>query len=369
MDGDKANHTLPRGMPFCIRAIRGEHLADRIMNLSYEHEPFSVSELAAGGTAVAAIALIAFLGATFNQSPNPPPANLSQASPLPATTPSTSAEAPQTRDPDPATITRAQPSPRTDGTTIRDSPPFGLASAANSLGANPPETKRLRALDLLVEAAPETIVEMRSPDVGGPPPPLIGPLDLLRAKDVTGDQPAKPIREAAVPALADPERNPSNRADAIWIQTKLRDLGYFAANASGVWGSASRNALRDFKTMNGLREDDKWDEETEKRLLSKQNVAASSTFIGGWAQSTEECQHFRGAGAPLMIRSQGAETDRVKCRFRSVKPEVATTWRIQAACSTEGQSWNANVSLRLTGSSLKWSSEAGSETYVRCLKP
>jgi len=343
--------------------------ADRIMNLSYEHEPFSVSELAVGGTAVAAVALIAFLGVTFSQSPNPPPANPLHASLSPATTPGTSTEAPQPRDQAPAAITRAQPGVLTDGMSVRGSASFGPSSAASPPDANPEETKPPRASDFLVEAAPETIVEMRSHDVGGPPPPLIGPIDLLRAKDATGDQPPKPIREAAIPVSADPERNPSNRTDAIWIQTKLRDLGYFAANTSGVWGSASRNALRDFKTMNGLREDDKWDQETEKRLLSKQNVPASSTFIGGWAQSIEECQHFPGVGAPLMIRSHGAETDRVKCRFRSVKPEVATMWHVQAACSADGQSWNANVSLKLTGPNLNWSSEGGSGTYVRCLRP
>src|SRR5262249_1264160 len=140
-------------------------------------------------------------------------------------------------------------------------------------------------------------------------------------------QPPKPIREAAIPATPEPERSPSNRIDAIWIQTRLHDLGYFAGNANGIWGSTSRSALRDFKTMNGLAENDKWDPETEQRLLSVQNVSASSTFIGGWAQSVEECQRFRGGGAPLIIRPRGAETDRVKCSFRSVKREVAATWR------------------------------------------
>src|SRR5258708_13086281 len=95
--------------------------------------------------------------------------------------------------------------------------------------------------------------------------------------------------------------------------------------------------------MNELAEDDKWDRDTEQRLLSKQNVPASSTFIGGWAQSVEECQRFRGAGAPLVIRSRGAETDSVKCSFRSIKREVATTWRIQATFSPAGQPWNANL--------------------------
>jgi Putative peptidoglycan binding domain len=248
------------------------------------------------------------------------------------------------------------------------------ASGADSPASQPPAsnaaaTKGTAALNFLVEAAPATVVEMQSPDVGGPPPPLIGPPDLFRTKDTISVRPPDPIREAALPAPPEAVRSPSDRSDAIWIQTKLRDLGYLAANGSGVWGVASRNALRDFKTMNGLAEDDKWDRETEQRLLSKQNVPAASTFIGGWAQSVEECQRFRGPGAPLVIRSRGAETDSVKCTFRSIKREVATAWRIQAACSAGGQSWNANVSLKLAGSNLNWSSENGKETYVRCAKP
>jgi hypothetical protein len=210
---------------------------------------------------------------------------------------------------------------------------------------------------------------MRSPDVGGPPPPLIGPVDLLRPTDAIGAQSAKRIKEAEIPVPREAERNPSNPSDALWIQTKLHDLGYFSGNVIGIWGAASRNALRDFKTMNGLPEDDKWDQETEKALLFRQNVPASTTFIGGWAQNVEECQRFRGGRAPLIIRSRGAETDRVKCSFRSIKRELATTWRIQAACSADGQSWNASVSLRLAGSNLSWSSENGKEAYVRCAKP
>jgi peptidoglycan hydrolase-like protein with peptidoglycan-binding domain len=198
---------------------------------------------------------------------------------------------------------------------------------------------------------------------------LIGPVDLFRTKDAISVQPPKPIKEAAIPTMPEVERNPSDRSDAIWMQTRLHDLGYFAGNTNGVWGSTSRSALRDFKAMNGLAENDKWDQETEQRLLAGQNVPASSTFIGGWAQSVEECQRFRGGGAPLVIRPRSAETDRVKCSFRSVKRDVAAMWHVQAACSAEGQSWNANVSLKLTGSNLKWSSERGSETYVRCLKP
>jgi hypothetical protein len=371
------------------RPLAVEHSADRIMNASHEQEPFSLSEFAAGSGAVAAVVLIAFVGVRASQPPNPP-ANNSRGA---VAAPSASAEASQPRRHVPTAAARArQGLPPTD-VTLGDATPSDLttlvpeASANNSAANNPrpantAATTGVPASSFFAEAAPTAVVQMQSPRPNGVPAPLIGPPDLFRTKDAITASPGRSVREAAIPPPLErsvregaiplppePERNPLNRSDAIWIQTKLHDLGYFIGNGSGAWGPASRYALRDFKTMNGLAEDDKWDLETEHRLLSKQNVPASSTFIGGWAQSVEECQHFRGAGAPLVIRSRGAETENVKCSFKSVKRELATAWRAQATCTAGGQTWNSNVSLKLTGSSLNWSSENGKETYVRCVKP
>jgi Putative peptidoglycan binding domain len=339
------------------------------MNLRDELEPFSFSELAAGSAAVATVALIAFLGVRVSQSSNPPPADISPAPPLPATAPGSSAEASQRRRHVPTATARARQSQPQNETTRRVAESSGPDSTpSNPQASNAVATKGASASNFLVEAAPATAVEMQSPDIGGPTPPLIGPPDLFRPNAISGRRP-NTTREAATPAPTEAGRNPPNPSDAIWIQARLHDLGYYAGNGNGVWGLASRNALRDFKTMNGLPEDDKWHRDTEQRLLSKQNVPASSTFIGGWAQSVEECQRFRGVGAPLVIASRGAETDNVKCSFRSIKRELATVWRIAATCSAGGQSWHANVSLKLNGSSLNWSSENGKETYVRCSKP
>jgi len=176
-------------------------------------------------------------------------------------------------------------------------------------------------------------------------------------------------REHTETALPRSERNPLNRPDAIWIQTRLRELGYFSANATGVWGPASRNALRDFKSMNGLQEDSRWDKETEQRLSSDQGIRAASTFIGDWAEDSGQCRQERDRGAPIAINSRGAKAAGVECDFRSVKRETAGRWRIAATCSADGDSWSASIGLRLSGPSLTWSSERGTTTYVRCSKP
>jgi hypothetical protein len=163
----------------------------------------------------------------------------------------------------------------------------------------------------------------------------------------------------------EPELNPQNPSDAIWVQARLADLGYFTGSRSGVWGPASRSALRDFKSMNGLQQDGRWDRETEQRLSSKQVVPATKTFIGGWAEETDQCRN----GAPIVISSRAAKVVGGECDFRSVKREATARWHVQAVCTDGGTSWNANVSLKLTAPKLIWSSERGTATYVRCAKP
>jgi len=391
MSGGLVVKTISRASNTTVLAHRPDDAAPRratapdlTTNSGDEKKPFSLPEFAAGCIAVAAVWLIAFVGIRSAAPPIVPPPNVSPAnapaanvSPAKASEPSQSSPA----APDPwvearqrlsqslAAMARAMPNQSTDGVTIRKLESLGPDSGAgNPTAAHPGGTKGSPALDFLAEAAPSTRIEMRSA-VGAASSPLIGPLDLLRPREAISVQSSKPVKEAAIPVSREADRNPSNPSDAIWIQTKLHNLGYFEGNVIGIWGAASRNALRDFKTMNGLREDDKWDHETEKALLSKQNVPAASTFIGGWAQSAEECQRFHGGGAPLVMRSRGAQTEHVKCSFRSIKREMATAWRIEAACAADGQSWNSNVSLKLTGSNLSWSSENGKETYVRCVKP
>src|SRR5882672_6154392 len=97
-------------------AFTGEHSTDRRMNsstdrrmnLSNEQEPFSLSEFAAGSSAVAAVALIAFLGVRVSQPPDPPSANISQAAPAAATGPNSAAEASQPRRHVPTATARAR---------------------------------------------------------------------------------------------------------------------------------------------------------------------------------------------------------------------------------------------------------------------
>jgi peptidoglycan hydrolase-like protein with peptidoglycan-binding domain len=202
-----------------------------------------------------------------------------------------------------------------------------------------------------------------------PPPPRIDDSTTAnpsRVKEPTLRAEPTPAQIAeAASSLPDTGLNPQNPSDAIWVQARLADLGYFSGTRSGIWGPVSRSALRDFKSMNGLQEDDRWDRETEQRLASKQVIPAARTFIGAWAPDIDQCR----TSAPIAISSSGAKALGAECDFRSVKREATARWRIQAVCADGGSSWNANVTLKLAAPKLVWSSERGTETYVRCVKP
>jgi len=61
--------------------------------------------------------------------------------------------------------------------------------------------------------------------------------------------------------------NPLNPTEAIRINTKLRELGFFKGKSLDVWSAASRNALQSFKAARGLATTDTWDSATELALL------------------------------------------------------------------------------------------------------
>ena len=61
--------------------------------------------------------------------------------------------------------------------------------------------------------------------------------------------------------------HPLNLPDAARIQSRLATLGFYRFPADGLWGMASRSALRDFKASRGLSVNDVWDGAAERALF------------------------------------------------------------------------------------------------------
>jgi hypothetical protein len=90
-------------------------------------------------------------------------------------------------------------------------------------------------------------------------------------------------------------------------------------------------------------------------------------FAGIWAPRANACSPGSNNRQflPAVINEEGAWAGEVSCRFRRIKQSgnvaVATS-----TCSDGRQKWTAKVRLTLAGDRLVWSSERGSQSYVRC---
>lgn len=177
--------------------------------------------------------------------------------------------------------------------------------------------------------------------------------------------PVPAVTDTRYPPLPGTSYNPLNRAEAINLQKRLGELGFLASRPDGVWGLASRAALREFKAINSLPPDDQWDAETERALMADQPVRASYTFVGGWAEEIADCRSSSTGGAPLRITVDKAEMGGVICKFGPASRD-GITWRLQATCTGNGRTWTSDVSLTVSGEHLTWSSGGDANAFVRC---
>jgi type IV secretory pathway VirB10-like protein len=92
-------------------------------------------------------------------------------------------------------------------------------------------------------------------------------------------------------------------------------------------------------------------------------------FIGIWAREPAECRNRATDDQRIKIDAHSAESSGGRCAFRSIRQEDADRWRVRASCNAALDSWTAHISLRMIGPNLRWSSERGTETYVRCPSP
>ena len=124
------------------------------------------------------------------------------------------------------------------------------------------------------------------------------------------------------------------------------------------------------ETINDLPPDEVGDAAPESRPAAQLGqVGAEHTldYVGAWARSRADC--FQETDAPpLAISMQRAVSfggHMGHCEFAQVQRDRAG-WRTRARCSAHGKSWTSHVQLKVTSSTLVWSSERGRAIYYRC---
>lgn len=110
--------------------------------------------------------------------------------------------------------------------------------------------------------------------------------------------------ETAYPPPSGATMNPLNRLDAGAIQHRLAMLGYYVGD-TGPWGATSRAALREFKVMNHLQNNDEWDAVTEAALNSDGPASVSGTFVARWPKRPVVCDAGLPAGNDVIPRTGG----------------------------------------------------------------
>jgi hypothetical protein len=179
--------------------------------------------------------------------------------------------------------------------------------------------------------------------------------------------------EARYPPPQGAMLNPLNGTDAVEVHRMLRDLGFYQGRNETLWSGASRVALRDFKTRNGLPTDDTWNVATEAALKAQVNDpwrASEREFqariVGHWTTDVRSCSRREpGLPLPITISSDRAAVAGQGCEFIE-KSGAGNEWMVRAVCRVDGGSWNTNIRLSRSGDSLTWTSERGTTIYRRC---
>jgi hypothetical protein len=89
------------------------------------------------------------------------------------------------------------------------------------------------------------------------------------------------------------------------------------------------------------------------------------TFVGTWAADASACASRPTRLLPAVIDNDGARAGETFCAFKK-KTQDGAAWNVVATCSNPRERWTANVRLVVDGERLRWSSQRGSQTYVRC---
>ncbi|HEX8165982.1 MAG TPA: hypothetical protein VF601_09360 [Beijerinckiaceae bacterium] len=94
-------------------------------------------------------------------------------------------------------------------------------------------------------------------------------------------------------------------------------------------------------------------------------AALGETLVGTWWPNACPKPAERRNAVPMVLGEDRARAGAASCTFLKKTP-AGSAWTIVARCSDGSSSWTAHIRLVLAGKRLNWSSERGTQAYVRC---
>jgi hypothetical protein len=94
--------------------------------------------------------------------------------------------------------------------------------------------------------------------------------------------------------------------------------------------------------------------------------ASSADFAGTWGTDAAQCAIPQDQqNAPMVLNDKGFDQHETHCAFTNIET-VEGAWKVQAACSVEGDEQPAEFKLSVKGDTLTMEDEAGSNNLIRC---
>jgi hypothetical protein len=131
-------------------------------------------------------------------------------------------------------------------------------------------------------------------------PPSIEPSQETKLQPEPDRPPQRESKEASIGTES------LTSEHVLQIRSRLRDLGFLSAPKGEGWDASARDALRDFKLMNHLPNNDVLDLETSKTLNSQTAIPANHSIIGNW--STAPCRSTKTTDIRLSLSSRRAKS-------------------------------------------------------------
>jgi len=104
---------------------------------------------------------------------------------------------------------------------------------------------------------------------------------------------------------------------------------------------------------------------TEPEATLAMEAAAPAVFIGTWAADAAGCQiPQEQAGAPHVFAADRYDQHEAHCTFASVNQTAPNAWRIEGACSVEGDEQTATWDLVVDGDTMTMA--PNTQRLVRC---